>query len=472
MWVLSNREFLQWRDDPESHLLWVKGDPGKGKTMLLCGIINELEKEPGALSYFFCQATDERINNATAVLRSLISMLIEQEPSLISHLRKRYDEAGKRLFEDANAWDALSNILSSMLVDPCLRRSGVLLVVDALDECTKHLDLLLELIVQKSVAPVKWLVSSRNWPSIEKALNKAAKRLSLELNEESVSTAVAKYVQFKVGELAKRNDYTSDVEKAVKQSLLTNANGTFLWVALVCQELIDVSWWEVEEVVEAIPSGLDALYERMIDLICGSKHAELCIDILAAVSVVYRPLTLDELPTCVARIPLRVSNDSRALGEMVGYCGSFLTLRERTVFFVHHSAKDFLMRKAAHKIFPSGLQDMHHTMFSQSLHRMSKVLRRDMYNLVAPGALITHVAPPDPDPLAGIRYSSLYWVDHLHACDPDARASKDLQEGGSVSMFLQTRYLYWLEALSLTKSTPKGVASMLKLEKLLQVRPL
>jgi Ni2+-binding GTPase involved in maturation of urease and hydrogenase len=66
-------------------LLLVKGDPGKGKTMLLCGIINELEKpisKTGLLSYFFCQATDSRINSATAVLRSLIYMPVIQQPSL------------------------------------------------------------------------------------------------------------------------------------------------------------------------------------------------------------------------------------------------------------------------------------------------------------------------------------------------------------------------------------------------------
>jgi hypothetical protein len=43
-WILGNPEFRQWRDDEHSRLLWIKGDPGKGKTMLLCGIVKELEK--------------------------------------------------------------------------------------------------------------------------------------------------------------------------------------------------------------------------------------------------------------------------------------------------------------------------------------------------------------------------------------------------------------------------------------------
>ena len=71
-WILENSDFQQWRNDQQSRLLWIRGDPGKGKTMLLCGITNELQEsmaKTDLLSYFFCQATDSRINNATAVLQ-------------------------------------------------------------------------------------------------------------------------------------------------------------------------------------------------------------------------------------------------------------------------------------------------------------------------------------------------------------------------------------------------------------------
>ena len=54
-WIFENSEFKQWRSDQLSPLLWIKGDPGKGKTMLLCGIINELSKSTfgtALVSYF------------------------------------------------------------------------------------------------------------------------------------------------------------------------------------------------------------------------------------------------------------------------------------------------------------------------------------------------------------------------------------------------------------------------------------
>jgi Cdc6-like AAA superfamily ATPase len=185
--------------------LWVKGDPGKGKTMLLCGLINELQSsmsQSALLSYFFCQATDARINSATAVLRGLLYMLVTQQPSLTSHIRKKHDHAGKALFEDTNAWVALSEIFTSMTQDRGLKTTC--LVVDALDECVVNLPKLLDLIVRTStLSPrVKWLVSSRNVHYIEEKFKSVADeaKLSLELkqNAEQVARAVDAYIDYKL----------------------------------------------------------------------------------------------------------------------------------------------------------------------------------------------------------------------------------------------------------------------------------
>ena len=473
-WILENGDFKQWRNDQQSHLLWIKGDPGKGKTMLLCGIIDELKKstvETHLLAFFFCQATDSRINNATAVLRGLLYLLVDQQPSLISHIQKQHDLAGKALFEDANAWVSLSNIFTNVLQDPSLK--STYLIIDALDECVAaDLPKLLDFIVKKSsVSPrVKWIVSSRNWPSIEKDLDAAMQkvRLCLELNEESVSAAIATYIQFKVDSLAKRNKYGSDTRDAVQRYLSLNANGTFLWVALVCQRLSNVSGWRAQRMLTAFPPGLDALYKRMMDQIRDLEDAEPCKRILALVSAVYRPITLDELASLVD-LPDGVSGEYEALSEIIGLCGSFLTLREHTITFVHQSAKDFLVKEAYIEIYPSGTEYVHHTIFSRSLQVMSKTLRRNMYGLDAPGDPIDEVKQPDGDPLSPARYSCVYWIDHLLECDPTMNATNDLQFDGSVDKFLRQSYLYWLEALSLCRSMSKGVVSMARLETLLQV---
>jgi hypothetical protein len=471
-WVLYNDDFHRWRDDGKMPLLWVTGDPGKGKTMLLCGIINELEKsinDTETLAFFFCQATDARINSATAVLRGLIYLLINRQPSLITHIRKKHDSAGKQVFEDANAWVALTEIFTSILDDPTLQ--STYLIIDALDECITDLSLLIDLVVQISSAysRVKWIISSRNWPSIEKNLNTATQksRLCLELNEKSISAAVTTYIQFKVAWLATQNEYDHGTRDSVQRYLSSNANGTFLWVAMVCQELANISGWEAEEMLNAFPPGLDALYRRMMEQICNSKNAKLCQRILAVISVVYRPITLDELASFVD-LPPRSSGNYKVLAEIIGLCGSYLILRERTISFVHQSAKDYLVEHASAEIFPNGRTKEQQGIVSRLIEAMAQALQRDVYGLRHPGCSIEEVKHPDPDPLAPIRYACVSWIDHL--CEMESSHSEEgLCDNGTISVFLRKHFLHWLEALSLLKGISDGVLAIAKLIGLLTV---
>lgn len=77
------------------------------------------------------------------------------------------------------------------------------------------------------------------------------------------------------------------------------------------------------------------------------------------------------------------------------------------------------------------------------------MLRRDVYKLRAPGISIDQVKQPNPDPLAAVRYSCHYWVNHLLDCHTRKDTIKDLKDSGSVYSFLRQYFLYWLEALSL-----------------------
>ncbi|KAF2024984.1 hypothetical protein EK21DRAFT_104284 [Setomelanomma holmii] len=382
-WVFDNTAFQQWRQEPHSRLLWVKGDPGKGKTMLLCGIINELQKaaiNTVTVSYFFCQATDSRINTATAVLRGLLHMLVDQQPSL--------------------------------------------LIIDALDECVTNLLELLEFVAKQSSVSsrVKWIVSSRNWPEIEAQLERAEDkiRLSLELNAKSVAAAVAVFIRQKVDQLAQEKHHKADLRHATPK-------------------------WNVLKKLTSFPPGLDSLYKRMMDQISESDGAEICRLVLASTAILYRPMRISELVALIEQ--LEDLDDLESVREIVGFCGSFLTLRKDTVYFVHQSAKDFLLTKASDKIFPDGTGPAHRVIFLKSLAILSSTLYRNMYSLEVLGYPIENVKLPETDPSSVGGLQAAYVVDN----------------------FLRKKYLYWLEGLSLCKSVGKGIVLMEKLWSLVQM---
>lgn len=399
-------------------------------------------------------------------------MLVRQQPSLASHIRKKYDQASKALFEDVNAWIALTEILVDVLQDPCL--SETCLLIDALDECITDLPRLLDFIARQSPASsrVKWIVSSRNWPDIEENLEQAGHKiqLSLELNAKSIATAVQIFIQQKVDQLAQEKQYHEELLSAVLKHLRSNANDTFLWVALVCQELKKTKKRHVLQKLTRFPAGLDALYERMIDQISQSDDAETCHAVLASTTILYRPVTVPELVSLTKQLEGLV-DDFKSVREIISLCGSFLTLRDNTVYFVHQSAKDFLFTTVRNRVFPRGIEAIHREIFSRSLVSLSKRLHRDMYSLKELGSLIESIEPRDPDLLIALRYPCVYWIDHLCESEPEyVRNSVDAQQVWElVKDFVKKKYLYWLEGLSLCKSVELGIVSMIKLWSLVQV---
>ncbi|KAK6400876.1 hypothetical protein LTR81_023917 [Elasticomyces elasticus] len=420
-------------------------------------MINELEKtmlQSDNLSFFFCQATDSRINNATSVLRGLLYMLLDQQPSLASHIQRQHNHAGKTLFEDDS------------------RLKSTVLVVDALDECTSGLQELLGFISQRSsLTPrVKWLISSRNWPPIEEHFYKIQRMvpLRLELNAESVSEGIRTYIEHKVGQLAQERGYNKLTQDTVLEYFSTNANGTFLWVALVCQSLRNLQGRHVLRKLKDFPPGLDDLYERMTRQIDECEDAGLCKQLLAVLTVVYRPVTLVEL-RAVTDVLADINDDQEELAEVIRPCGSILTIRDDTVYFVHQSAKDYLIDTASHWLFPSGKEAAHRSVFLAACKSMSGTLKRNVYGLDSVVQPIEHIDQPDPDPLVGLHYSCLYWVDHFIDMYNNGNTSTELQDEGSLSEFVEDKYLNWLEALSLCQSMSNGVLAMARLDHFLQV---
>jgi len=166
--------------------------------MMMIALISEVSKRlndrpgSGVLAYFFCQNTSDDLNTTVSVLRGLIYHLVDQEKKLIRHVRRSYDSAGRRLFEDENAPYALRMVFLDMLKDPSL--GDVYFMVDALDECDPKIVETLDWITrEKSELPrkIKWLTTSRNEPAFMERLGRGHQlHTSLELNSMHVGSPV------------------------------------------------------------------------------------------------------------------------------------------------------------------------------------------------------------------------------------------------------------------------------------------
>ncbi|EHK48808.1 hypothetical protein TRIATDRAFT_10225, partial [Trichoderma atroviride IMI 206040] len=471
-WILENPTYQEWHKGDQNRLLWLSGDPGKGKTMLLCGIIQELMQQPDTplVTFFFCQATILSNNDYVSVLRGLIWLLADQQPFLISYIRKPYDNTGKALFDGANAWYKLSQIFNNMLCDNNL--PPVYIIIDALDECTTGRTECLHLIQKLSTLPkVKLLVSSRNWPEIGgKLINEM--NLSLEVNAGLVKTAVELYISYKASQLSILRDELQ-LKEEVCYRMRSKANGTFLWVAMVFKSLGCMGYFDdtskIIEMLDEMPEDLTQLYATMLERISllRGESPKLCRTALAIATLVNRPLHLDELST-LAGFHDRLKKTSR-VEELIKSCGAFLTVQENKIYFIHQSAKEYLASDVSSQsfIFPERTDKVHYSIISNSLDAMSQILRENIYKLEHPGILIDDVCPPKDNPLDPILYSCVNWVAHL--CEIDDQSHLDgLIDKEKILGFLKTHFLHWLEALSLTRNLSVNTSHVKRLNKLLK----
>ncbi|KAL7945781.1 NACHT domain-containing protein [Trichoderma barbatum] len=378
-WILDHEGFEKWRCTRKSGVLWIKGDPGKGKTMLLCGIIDDFEQNPGInanLAYFFCQATDSRINTATSVVAGLISPLVKRLQKIFSqthqefrervdqhqgppHIRQEYTEKAKEArlllssidskygqqmghLNGPNGWNILCDIFEDVTLSSAL--SDPVCIVDALDECEHNCKSLLNLIVKTS-GHVKWLLSSRNVKDIERGFRaiEPSRRLSLELKENAanVSKSVDVYVNHCVTDV---DALENDEELRIKTTaiLKEKASGTFLWVALVIEQLRGTDRRNVEDVLEEIPEGLENLYDLIIrraNSKLRQKDQEACRILLSIVTTAERPLLLEELHVYISSQceDYKATYDIRDITDIVKDFGSLLSIRDNTVYFIHQN---------------------------------------------------------------------------------------------------------------------------------------
>ena len=471
-WVFDDSAFTSWFNDDESGVLWIHGDPGKGKTMMVMAAIDEisrrLESTKSMISYFFFQSIMPNLNNASAMVRGLTYLLCKENPTLRQYLHQKYAEAGETLFEGPNALYSVWMTLLEILEDRSVPR--YYLLVDALDECdSQSLQSFLRLL-EKALPglnkKVKWILTSRNEPQITQQIRRDRHSCdtSLELNSSYVAGAVKQFIASRMNDLVTLQNYDLDLAKKIQDHLDAHADGTFLWVSLVCKELEKVRTpCKALEACAQFPKGLNPLYQRMMEQINQDDDKEELHKVLSTMALSCRPLGLRELSVLA-----RLKHPDEAL-YLVQSCGSFLTVQhqDQKINFVHKSAKDYFDddRTVGLTIFPLGRGTAQKEL-AHFLLDIMRSLRRDICGVqnvgfcrehISDDAILSHL----PDHL---QYACSFWAQHLK------EGVEYLYDNEEVHLFLQRSLLHWIEALAWLGKVSHGIRAMISLEAHVKVK--
>jgi hypothetical protein len=457
-WILQDSQYLNWRDGDDVCLLWVKGGAGKGKTMMSIGLIERLsypQDESTVVTYFFCQNADYELNTITAIIRGLILQLVNRQNELKESLRRRWDTENARFNEDITSWRTLWKVFSEML-HQC-KCPKVYVIVDALDECQDDgMADLLKLIVRTGLdqpSKIKWLLTSRPLDSAERELLAGPDQVlvSLELNSKPITDAVKSYIAFKVDELNRRCNYGPTLRQKIQAELIEKAEDTYLWVSLVCKRLESVHRDDALTTIQDLPPGLHPFYNRMFNQLNKGEPALVrgCMRLLKAMMLAYRPLNVEEVGSVAG-----LSDQLVVIEACINRCASFIKGRGTDIEFVHQSARDYLTEKDGRSILDSHKYYGHGEIALNCLSYLTEQLTVNLIKLSRPDS--TWKSAEKNALMASVDYAATFWVQHLECVKRTTLIQNALAEHGGVDIFFRTKFLEWLECLSLLDRLPRA----------------
>lgn len=324
--------------------------PESGKSVLAKFMLQTLEDKiietGGSPTFgFFCKNAEER-NSSSSIIRYFLFALLNHRRDLFRHITPFL--ARRPLSDNSLSFQNLWKNFLAILTDPELET--VRFIIDGLDECKgpsqQELLKAIELSFKEKRIKGKILITTR--PTAI-ASDYGTRLGILHINAEDVARNLSLIVQAEVDKLALSRGYPEEISATVKKKLEGEADGMFLWVDLVLEELsrdeLADTRQTIDQILASLPRSLSDFYARNLESL--GTAAEKVIQILLAapwplrasdMAVFYAQWpndcsSLEELERC---LPLNIGRYSKAI------CGSLIKVVDNRIGFVHQSALDYL----------------------------------------------------------------------------------------------------------------------------------
>ena len=435
MWFLEHGHFQEWLKQ-ESGPLLVSADPGCGKSVLAKYLIDHGLPRSATICYFFFKDQDQ--NTARQALCALLHQIISQKPSLIQHAMKQFEKDGPSLINSTNS---LWTILGNAMQDP--HSGSVIVVLDALDECAEsefgHLMQNVETQLRSNQSihgKLKYLLTSRPYEQILskfRGLLDAFPRIHIPGEEESetISQEVNCVIKYQVDRLARQKKLSHQVKSHLANRLLEITHRTYLWVYLVFDYFRTEDFKKtpkgVESIITTLPKSINQAYEQILN---RSKEYSIVRKALAIILAAERPLTLSEMNTAVnidstlsSINCLDLEEDEDFMLRLRSLCGLFVSIHHGKIYFLHQTAREFLLATLPSPIVSAELQWQHSITIDHAHAVLAElcIYYLNSFNLDASlPAQATLEASDYIDVYPFLKYSAIFWGTHFRkACTSD-----------------------------------------------------
>jgi WD40 repeat protein len=349
-WFTDREAFQTWLSTTASsspRLYWVYAKPAAGKSVLASHVIRATDGFNNDCSYYFFRHGDKVRSTLSGCLLSLAYQMAIMNVHVRSKLLLLIDRGVR--FERDNAKSIWRKV-----VEPILINNGTFQpqywILDALDECSDISSFFTILSKLDPQIPVKIFVTSRRLESITAGFAQLEKDpsfgplLSAEIQMQDTRDSVHQYLR---SNQHKIHAGTEQERADLIIRIIDRAQGCFLWVRLVLEEL-STAWTmsQIERVLSDVPQEMDELYSRAVELLLARPAHSVIIAkaILTWTICAIRPLTTAELQSALQLdIGTTVQDPEDAIPSLC--CQLVHVDKNGRVLIVHLTARTFLQER-------------------------------------------------------------------------------------------------------------------------------
>ncbi|KAM5430041.1 hypothetical protein McanMca71_007477 [Microsporum canis] len=444
-WLLDQAAFKDWTRR-DSGLLMITADPGCGKSVLAKYLIDDKlpELSSATICYFFFKDQDQNtLNQATC---ALLHQLFSHKPLLIRHAMPEYSKNGPDL---VNITSSLWNVLVAAGRDP--EAGPVIFILDALDECRgSDLRNLLQRLKNQftqngGFGMVRFIATSRPYSHIMSEYRGVADAFPCihipgEEESDAISEEINHVIRHRVNQLGKKRELRSEIKCHLENRLLTNPHRTYLWVYLVFDYLETQDFKRtkkgIEFPIDTLPNSVNQVYENILS---KSKYRDIVRKALCIILGACRPLTVGEMnmamnvnSTSDSLENLDLEDDEDFEKSLRNWCGLFISIYDHQVYFLHQTAREFLLKKNI-SLGHDSVTKWAGSMSDQEAHSVLALIC--IVYLNAAGVINNSKL---------LHYSAANWVFHFNHADVGTQEKLDYM-ALEICDPATKKYLYWID---------------------------
>ncbi|OAT00872.1 hypothetical protein, variant 3 [Blastomyces dermatitidis ER-3] len=357
-WFLAHPDFKEWLTGNTIPTLWCSGKIGSGKTIIATSVVEELIYRSSKLRapsiFFYCETEHPRSLQPSYILSSFIKQLCRfLHDAYVPFPRDLIREIHMFFGREPHTPDFQD--LEDLFGDLYRYAPNTAYVIDGIDaldqgNCSNLLKFILRHFSCSSDRQgSKCILLSREQVPGFMDISTFIPGIRHISTSSHVMRDIQMYIETTIADktLSRKLTTNSSLLHEIKETLLQESSGMFLWVYLQLEILWDTCFTDAQIRLSLgqLPKDLEETYRRCAQRIVMLDN--IAVKVLKWVSFATRPLHIEELREAVAFTPLDTEWDAEKIPQqeiVAGCCANLVVVDpiDGCVRFAHSSVKQYL----------------------------------------------------------------------------------------------------------------------------------